>query len=398
MPPNSEEGKARITNIDFFIETSVSMKGYVNANESGNYSLKEVTPFLITDLNTKYNNSVQIYTITDSPEKYPKSNDEFVQDLRSGQILGGKSSQLQHVFGSIIDSVQPNSVSILVTDCIVDLGKINTRTESSLVTQKIYKHLTRKKNFGAAVFQYESDFNGDHYYDMKNTGGKNIKKHPYYNTVLHKRPFYVWVFGEKEAVKEVLSNNIFGTYTNSYFFNLPIHEVSFKILENPKQGKVAINQEKETVLIREASEKRPAIFTLGFNLNEVPKYYHEQFEDLNNFQITPKYIKGIASLKIITDLSNEKKVDNSTISKHKLSHFIQVQFSNVDKDINQINIQLTQDAAKWFDTVHLDEDFKITAQELEGKTFAFKCITDAFERYSKDKKELLNVQLTKINK
>lgn len=395
---NSENSKARITNIDFFLETSVSMKGYVNANALGNYSLKEVVPFLITDLNTKYNNAVQIYTVTDQPKKYPKSNDEFVQDLRSGDILGGKSSELQNVFGSIIDSVQPNSVSILVTDCIVDLGKKNTYTESSLVTQKIYKHLTKKENFGVALFQYESDFNGDFYFDRNNTGGKSIKNRPYYKTILRKRPFYVWVFGEKEVVKEVLSNNIFGTYSNSHFFNLPIQNVSVKLLENPKQGKVAINQEKETILIREASEKRPVIFTLGFNLNNIPTYYHEQFKDANNFQITPKYINDITSLKITTDLSNQKKVDNSTISQHNLSHFLQVQFSDVDVEVDKINIQLTQDASKWFEAVHIDEDFGISAEELEGKTFALKCITDAFKRYTKEKKELLNIQLTKINK
>ena len=165
----------------------------------------------------------------------------------------------------------------------------------------------------------------------------------------------------------------------------------------PKQGKVAINQEKEMILIREASEERPVKFTLGFNLSNIPTYYHKQFRDANNFQITPKYVNDITELKITSDLSSQKKVDNNTISQHNLSHFLQVEFSDVDVEVDKINILLTQDASKWFEAAHIDEDFNISAEELEGKTFALKCITDAFKRYSKDKTELLNVQLTKIN-
>ncbi|MEM6717727.1 MAG: hypothetical protein AAF611_00285 [Bacteroidota bacterium] len=399
MPEYAISSTSDIKRIDFFIETSVSMKGYVNANEVGNYNLKDVVPLTITELNRAYNDSVQIYTVDDRPRKYPKGDDEFSRDLRSGNILGGKSSQLQNIFSAIIDSIQPNSVSFLVTDCIVDLGKdLDIYTESSTVTNKIYKHLTRKDNISAAVFQYESDFNGDHYYDMKNTGGQNVKKHPYYQQVLRKRPFYVWVFGTKQNLREILSKNVIEAYKNAYFFNISMHDIGFKLLKNPKKGKVAVNQDRNSIMIKEATQKRPAVFILGFNLNNVPKYFHKQFMEMSNYQLSPKHSNDISEIKVLTDFSEEKKVDNNTISANQLTHFIQVKFNHIDPEMNQINIRLFQESSDWFDTVHIDSDFEMEAEALEGKTFAFKCITDAFVRYSKDKKELLNVQITKTEK
>ncbi|MGB0949918.1 MAG: hypothetical protein ACPGU0_07430, partial [Marinirhabdus sp.] len=43
-----------VQQINLYLETSASMRGYVNANVAGSYPLKDVVPFMVTDLNNAF--------------------------------------------------------------------------------------------------------------------------------------------------------------------------------------------------------------------------------------------------------------------------------------------------------------------------------------------------------
>ncbi len=376
--------------INFFLETSVSMKGYVNSDIVGHYPLKEVIPFLITDLDKMYNDIIQIYTITNSPRKYRQDRQRFEDQLNKGTILEGRSSKLQNVFGHVIDAVKENSVSILVSDCIPDLGKSNTRVHSSKITTKIYHHLIQKEDLGVVVFQYLSDFNGTYYYDRLNTGSGNPRERPYYNIVLQNRPFYIWVFGNKHIVKELVSRDIFGKYAQSHSYNIPMNNAAFHLLKNPREGKIAINIENNLLRIKEISQNRPVQFTMGINLHKQLRGFHKQFMDSNNYTVEPGFLKETIVLKTKNrSILSEKNVDKPTIEHEKLSHFLQPIFHDLNPNTEKIKITLFNKNPLWIKQTSLDDDLGIVADSLTYKTFAFNTITKAFDRAFKSQNDTL---------
>ena len=394
------EIKREIEKINIFLETSVSMKGYVNANKPGDYVLKDVLPYLIIDLDNNYKDLTTLYTVTDKPKKVNENRQKFLQQLRSGDIFGGGSSPFQDVFAAVIDSVGDASISIMISDCISDLGKVNTMSEGSKVSQAIYTHLSKKEDIGVAVFQYNSDFNGAYYYDRENTGGRNQSARPYNNTILKNRPFYIWVLGNKNLVNQLLEKDMFKGYVQSHFFNLPLDDINAHVLANPKKGKVSINEEKQTVMIQEASPKRPVEFVIGVDLKNKPKYYSTLFSDPGHFKIEPDFLKDEIKLETmdLASILSGKNVNKSFIDENALSNFLRINMIDIDPNLDGFSISLPSIGASWFDTVHLDDDLGLPSEELEGKTFAFKYITDGFDRYFKDEGPLLKFNFLKTQK
>ncbi len=393
----STEHNRKIEKINIFLETSVSMKGYVNTNTPGNYVLKDVLPYLIIDLDNNYKDLTTLYTVTDKPKKVPDNRQKFLQELRSGDIFGGGSSPFQDVFAAVIDSIGDSSISIMISDCISDLGN-STMSDGIKVSQAIYTHLSQKKDIGVAVFQYSSDFNGTFYYDRKNTGGRNPSTRPYYNTILKNRPFYIWVLGNKNLVNQLLEKELFKKYDQSHFFNLPLNDINAHVLASPKKGKISINEEKQTITIKEASSKKPVEFVIGVNLRNKPKYYSTLFSDSYLFKIEPDFLNDKIKLEPM-DLSSilgKKNVNKNFIDKNKLSNFLKINMMDLDPNLASFSISLPSIGASWFDTVHLDDDLVLTAEQLEGKTFAFKYITDGFDRYYQDEGALLKFNFSKI--
>lgn len=381
--------KNTLERIDFFLETSVSMKGYVNSNTPGSYPLKEVLPFLITDLDKMYEGMTQIYTVSNGPRKYTNTKQRFYDQLRRGTIFGGRSSKLQNVFGNAVDAITENSVSILVSDCIPDLGREDMLISSSKVTTEIYRKLIQKENFGVAVFQYLSDFNGTYYYDRNNTGSTRQNTRPYYNTLLKNRPFYIWVLGNKFLVKELVSKDIFGVYKQSHFYNIPVH-TSYQLLNTPKKGKIAISTEHSTLRIKEATEKRPVQFTIGINLHDQPKGFYKQFMNPSNYSITPKFLNETYTIEAKDhSILSKKNVDKETIEQEKLSHFLQPKFYDLDSKTENITITLYNKTPSWIQQTNLKDDLEISADSLAYKTFAFDAITKAFDKAFKTENDTL---------
>src|SRR5690606_12661417 len=117
-----ENDTLSIKQINFYLEASSSMKGYVNVNKEGNYSLKDIIPFIIEDMDNRNNLQTNLYTIKDKIQKH-KSKQVFFDELRTGKILDGKSSNLQDIFKNMLSTSVNGTINILVSDCIIDLGK-----------------------------------------------------------------------------------------------------------------------------------------------------------------------------------------------------------------------------------------------------------------------------------
>ncbi|MBL4586356.1 MAG: hypothetical protein JKX84_04755, partial [Flavobacteriales bacterium] len=270
----SDKSVIEPTSIKLYLETSVSMRGYVNSNKSGDYKLKDALPYFITDMEANFL-PIELYTITDTPKRYDKSVSEFYDDLRTGDIFAGKSSMLHNIFEMLIKDVDSASVNILISDCILDLGTENNMTERTQMTLGIYKQLNQ--NISVACFKFLSDFNGDWYYDRENTGGSKSKDKlkPYVGRILHNRPFYIWILGNGDLIKKIHAEGILKGYESVHFYNLDYQETPVKLLSHPRKGNMSIDTDKKEFTVKKVSPDRPVEITVGLNLSALPEAYQE---------------------------------------------------------------------------------------------------------------------------
>jgi len=371
-----------VKNIKLYLETSGSMRGYVNSNVAGTYPLKDVVPFMVTDLDNHFNIKTKLITISDRQQQFPYSKDRFFELLRSGRIFTGKSSKLQNIFTNVISKTKTGEVSILISDCIPDLGKINTKTEGSKITSQIYASIAVNKLLGAAVFQYKGDFNGTYYYNRNNNNGVAQSKRPYYKETLNDRPFYVWVFGEKTLVTKMLSTNIIKEYNAFHTYNISLSEMDAGLLKKPKSGKIAINTEKQTLLIKEIDTKRSAVFTIGIDGGKLSEVQQEQLLDSTRYTIMPEHISESLELVVkdkVTLLSEQIK-NKSEIQNSKYTHFIQPTLYDFEFETTQFSINIFNKEPQWISKTSLEDDVGVSTNALEHKTFGFNFITDAFAK------------------
>ncbi len=393
----AEVDTLHLKTINIFLETSVSMKGYVNSNVYGNYPLKDVLPFMVTDLNTTFNLKSNLYTISDKQRKVTYSNTIFFNKLRSGSLFNGKSSKLQNIFTDIIDETASETVSILITDCIPDLGNVNTMTEGSKITSHIYNSIAGKKSLGVAVFKYDSDFNGTHYFNRLNNKGAPITKRPFYNKILENRPFYVWFFGDKILVRKILSKNVLKEYNASQGYNLSGSLVNAGLLDKPKSGKISVNSKTNRIIIKSVEQKKTAMFTLGMDLSNMSYLQKEQFLDTLNYEVYPSYMNNGIGFKVKDKktLLSEKIKDKSAIENTSYTHFIQPTLYEFDLEAETVSINIHNRELRWVSSSNITDDVDVSEAELEHKTFGFSFITDAFKKAFPEKSPKLQIILKK---
>jgi hypothetical protein len=203
--PLAVNWKDSLENVKIYFETSPSMKGYVNlpsVSDSG-YIIKRVVPYLITDCQN-FPGSVELYTIVISPKRYTQGVDAFNRNLRNGSHMMRSNSELHKIFQVLIENTGPGEISFLITDNIPDLKDGGKNVSLDEITTLIDKVLNENPDISAAVFQFYSEFNGDHYYDQSGSGRPFLNKH----ITLHHRPLYIWMLGRQELIQMALGEGM----------------------------------------------------------------------------------------------------------------------------------------------------------------------------------------------
>lgn len=385
-----------IKQINVYVETSVSMKGYVNSNNSGNYPLKDVIPFLITDIDNTFQLKSNLFTISDKQKKFNYSKNHFFDQLGKGKLFTGKSSKLHHIFTDVIATAKKEAVSILITDGIPDLGRQNTDSEGAKIESHIYESLVVNKQLGVALFKFHSDFNGTHYFNKRNNDGVNYKNRPFYDIQLRNRPLYVWVFGERTLVAKLLSKPIFKAYTAAHSYNLPINTTVAGLLKRPKSGKIAINEKSNTLTIKAIEPDKPAKFVIGLDLDKESEITRQEVMS-GEYRISPEYLEELIAVKVLNkvQLYSGKIKDKSTIENSGFTHFVQLTMKDYDPMTREIRISKSNASPIWLKTTSINDDVKITPKDLEQKTYGFNYIINAFERAYNDTPSQLQLTFEK---
>ena len=241
-------------NINFFIENSGSMFGYVN----GRTKFKDVLNNFLVDLKYYYGeDNISIYFINSQVHRTPLSNDviNFAGQLSPSSMRVGNvsNSNINYIYKTIIDSLKDDNLNFLVSDNIYSIKGTNTLNllgEQQALTKDAFLSL-KNKNVATDFYQYESEFNGV-YYDLDNTP---ISLNCY-------RPFYVTVIGEEKNLDDYLNNfnekfeSYNGFKNRFYISNLEKNNLDYTLLQNSFNNVQIKPQKKGAKVIHNASIKK----------------------------------------------------------------------------------------------------------------------------------------------
>lgn len=182
-----------------FIENSGSMDGYM-CNGS---QLKDALYDYVSDLN-RSTDSTELYYINSAIIPYKSDLTSYIKDLTPSKFhqAGGNTSNtdLGSLIAKVLETVNDSTVSIFVSDCILDLPskdaqKFLTHCEIR-IKEEIINAQKRIPDLGVEILKLSSDFNGRYFYPNGKVETLNGVK----------RPYYIWILGDKNYLAKLNSD------------------------------------------------------------------------------------------------------------------------------------------------------------------------------------------------
>jgi len=178
-----------------YIENSGSMDGYMcNGSE-----LKDAVYSYASALSS-YADTTELNYINSRVISYGNEIKSFIRDLTPQRFraAGGNrsNSDIAKMFEDILNQTDDNTISIFVSDCILDVPNGDAKdffeNRSIDIRNTFTKHLNQHADLGVEIFRLESSFEGHYYYSYGSEKLKDVK-----------RPYYMWVIGNKNILAHV---------------------------------------------------------------------------------------------------------------------------------------------------------------------------------------------------
>lgn len=175
-----------------YLENSGSMDAYMCSGSN----LKDAVFDYISDLK-KYSTSDSLFYINSKRIPYYNGSLEaYIKDLtpQSFAKAGGdrRNTDLRKIFSMIMESHETNTVSILISDCILDIPEnaIDYFGNCQVHVKNVFNNaLARNPYLGVEIIQLESKFEGNWYCGKNNQKLSGVK-----------RPYYIWLIGDQRIL------------------------------------------------------------------------------------------------------------------------------------------------------------------------------------------------------
>jgi len=376
-------------NINFYIETSGSMGGYLNRATHFQDVGHELIS-LLTDINASNDDNSVSYvrftpnTIAARVTTYTDISQYASELSHRGFSIGG-GSPLDEIFKIIADSSNLNDINVLLTDGIMS-GPDNliTGTEYNLEERGLMKMQIklvftdqRNKNWGTIIYAFNSNF--------------NIRSNywPYYtynNTRIWRdfsdRPFYAFVFGHKDLLERITSKiegqTILDIKEQSYF-GMNTQEVSDYVIFKSCFKKTKKNSMIKDMNIKcntEPNENNVVEFAVGINLSNLPAFMNE-LDYLNRNVKIEKNNNLIAEVEVleypgdIQEYLNKK--EKTAVLTLGCTHYITVKLTGLHVTETDLNIKIMKENNNWYEEWSCEDDSDIASNAIkQNQTFNFK--------------------------
>lgn len=273
--------------IKLYVENSGSMDGYMfNGSE-----LKDAVYSYVSGLQT-HSDTTELYFVNSDVYSVKAPLHDVIYAMSPATFHsspGNKANtDIADIFRMVLSQIENNSVSILVTDAILDLPAGATaffRTKQTQIKSIFENYLKINSNFAIEIFSMSSRFNGRYYY----TGGSVALSD-------QQRPYYMFVLGDKQALsaangivaKSQIQHGVINYYSYSSYTQVPFmvlnkkkkgHDGQFDVRLQQKAVPVIAKVDLQYTLHDEEFLKDPNLYTIAFgddsikikSIKELPK-------------------------------------------------------------------------------------------------------------------------------
>lgn len=190
------------------------------------------------------------------------------------------NSDINGMFNHVLRSVGENSISILISDGIYDIGE-ESNPLAALETQGIGTRTTfinnlKEKNTETLVIKLSSDFDGEYYPGVTKSR----------ETINHKRPYYIWIFGDELLVDTYFSDEkirgLKGYQNYTAFKKLGQSEVKYSNFSFGNSNVKMSNRDPKTYEVSRINE--PIVFSIATNIDFI-RLGEAYFNDPSNYSI-----------------------------------------------------------------------------------------------------------------
>lgn len=233
LPPSNTPSTMALPDtieLKVYLENSGSMDAYMCAGST----LKDAVFDYISDVK-KLTTTCDLYYINSKIIKQNVSLENYIKELTplSFAQAGGdrRNTDLRAMFSNMLDDKlhHSNTVSIFISDCILDIrqdAKDFFGNCQVSIKNTFNDALTNNPTLGVQIVKLESTFEG-YWYCGKNS--KRLSK--------VKRPYYIWIIGDKDILAYINKNAPIGEVINGikeYCAYVPEHDVSYDIVDKNK--------------------------------------------------------------------------------------------------------------------------------------------------------------------
>jgi hypothetical protein len=360
--------------VNFYIENSGSMDGYVKGVtefEQAIYSyLSDIKISGITDsLNLLYINSKPI-SVAENADLDVIS--DFIEKLEPASFKqkGGDrgNTDIADVIKRVLTDVEPNSISILVSDYIFSPGYNEKNPKAYMLNQQIGIKNTMATKFKIAnpafvVYQLHSKFDGQFYYF------DTIKKHElgkYYNGV---RPFYIWIIGDVKNVAELcqkVPESKFRGQDSIKVFSVMAGTKTVNYAVKPHSGDFDLSR-KNTKTDIDNLKKDSRTGKVKFSVNV----------DFSNLLLDDAYLTNADNY----ELNNKEYTISVKISppnEHGYTHFLSFTADRVYKGVVSVKLKKQKPLPQWIDDANDDDGSQPGLEKTYGIKYLIEGVFEGF--------------------
>ena len=340
-----------------YIENSGSMDGYMCDGSE----LKDAVYSYASSLSS-YADTTELNYINSAIISYGKDIKSFIKELnplKFAQAGGNRSnSDIAEMFERILSKTDENTISIFVSDCILDVPNGNAtdffENRSIDIRNAFTKYLHKFNDLGVEVFRLESSFKGRYYYSHGSEYLQDVK-----------RPYYMWVIGNKNILAYLNEKVPFSEIKHgvkNYFAFSTNSVLPFEIT-----NKMGIAKKNECVCTKNRNGDNEML--IKANLNST-------LQRSDVLCSTSNYVTLTSNIRI----SNITEVANSPYS-----HIINVVIMNGDKNFAERVLLKPLYAPFWLDEANDDsgKDIRKNMEKTTGIKYLIQGIADAYKKEQK---------------
>ncbi|NDV65646.1 hypothetical protein [Bacteroides sp. 224] len=364
--------------INVYIENSGSMDGYV----AGATDFKHAVYSYLSDIKiSNITKEINLFYINSEVVPYGNDISDFIEKLdpNSFRIRGGNrnTSDISNVLKAILQETEENKISIFVSDCIFSPGR-NKDADQYLINQQIgiktnfAEHLGKNPSSTICIYQLSSQFDGFFY----NREDEKTK-------INSRRPFYLWIIGDKKNVSELLGkvqmSKIKGSGVENDFTIMAGNQtIDYAI--RPGTGKFRLSKKDPKKGIMKAKKDRNGKVTFAVNAN------------FSQFLLDDTYLKNINNYEL-NDKDYELTITNSPKANNRYTHSLNLSSDKIKP--SHLSIKLKTRIPEWVEQITDSEGLDINANGAINKTYGFKyLINGVYEAFTQQNNSYTEIKIS----